>query len=118
MCSTAWSLSAVFGGDPVRVRDYLPGLHLDIQALCVQPLLSGSPPQAGLAHHNVLDWDRLDRTIWSALHASGPADTMVLEDSQVRCVIRAQGGAAGPDEPVAFTLKCQWPMGTPPGPCT
>lgn len=108
LCSMAWGLSMALGGDCVRVHDYLPGLHLDIQALRPpEPLPPGPHPHP--VRQTMLHWNRMEHRLWNALHDTWPAEAIEETDTEVRCVIgnaavRRVNGAS-----VAFTLRCLWP---------
>lgn len=105
LCSMAWGLSMVFGGSCVRVQDYLPRLHLDIRAL--RP---PAPLRSNAARHTVLDWYRVEHTLWNALHRPWSGEAIVVADEELHCVIRQASVPDAPEEPFAFTLQCRWPV--------
>lgn len=120
-CTTAWALSMMFGGDWVRVRDYLPGLHLDIQSLRVPEPPPPGPLTNPLPMRRVeLEWRSVERKLWEALHRPVQCDAVVIEDAELRCVILDAGSQHDAGEPAAFTLQCRWPsvLGTEAGGAT
>lgn len=110
LCGAAWGLSMAFRGDTVRVQDYLPGLHLDVRALRPpEPLAPGPVPQPYPKRQALLDWDRLERAVWHALHGSWNDEAILVADEEVRCLVRQQGTVHDVGPSVAFTLRCHWP---------
>lgn len=110
LCSMSWAMSMAFGGDCVRVQDYLPGLHLDIQARhLMEPLPPGPVPQPYPVRRSMLDWNSVEQALWNALHGTWPTDAIEVEDAEVRCVIRSGDVPHAGATYVAFTLRCLWP---------
>lgn len=110
LCNAAWGLSMAFDCGRVQVWDYLPGLHLDIQAQRLpEPLPPGPLPQPRPARQVWLGWERMERTLWDALHGPWTSEAIMVSDEEVRCVIWQHGTLPDVGAPIAFTLLCAWP---------
>lgn len=103
-CTLAWALSRHFDGDAVRVRDYLPGLHLDIRATRALQCLELSTIQ-----QEDLDWDSVEELLQGELHRPARRPTLWSVNLVMHCAIYIGGAPYDPPHPVAFTLQCRWP---------
>ena len=109
-CTVAWGISVVLDGEAVRVRDLLPGLHLDLRAKRIAEHL---PPDPGNIWPSLGEddevWERIEQFVDSMLNYGSGLGRFQYESTMVGCALHHHATLRDGTAPIAFTLQCQWP---------
>lgn len=108
LCTLAWGVSRVLGGDTVRVQDHLPGLHLDIRVSHLLDALPWDPTSAPVSPQNI-GCAHVERHLKDMLEWPARRRTSHLADWTLACAIHQGDAPDDGTQPIAFTLQCQWP---------
>lgn len=108
LCTVAWGISLVLGGDAVRVQNHLPGLHLDIRVSHLLHTLPWDPTSAPVHAENIA-CAHVEQLLNDMLEWPTRRQRARLADWTLACTIHAEDAPDDATQPIAFTLQCLWP---------